>query len=116
LSELLRPDDLGRLEANWRTAHAAGLSGDDLRTLPQATLAWCSAGQAATLTMRSLGAALWNGIGDQTLDSLARQLAKLRSSVREGRADQAVEAIEATTTVSFYIYQLLENQRYRNHP
>jgi hypothetical protein len=116
LSDLLRPDDLGRLRVGWQTAHGTGASGDDLRTLSQHTLAWCSAAQAATLAMRSLGAALWNGPGDQTLDSLARQLAKARSSVRDGRADQAIEDIEAITTVSFYAHQLLDSQRYRNHP
>ena len=116
LSELLRPDELGRLQTNWATARAAGLFGDDLHSLPQTTLAWCSAAQAATLTMRSLGAALWNGIGDQTLDSLARQLGELRSAVRNGDPGHAAETIDIIGRFSFHVYELLEDQHYRNHP
>jgi hypothetical protein len=116
LNDLLRADDLGRLRVHWETARATGASGDDLRVLAQHTLAWCSAAQAATLAMRSLGAALWNGPGDLTLDSLARQLARTRSSVRDGQIDQAIEDIEAIPAVSFETLHLLESQRYRNHP
>lgn len=115
LSDLLRPDELGRLKSNWQLAHATGWTGEDLLTLPQSTLAWCSAAQAATLTMRSLGAALWNGIGDRLLDSLARELAALRSSVRQGLADRTADSLESISSVTFHVYELLENQHYRNH-
>ena len=116
LSELLRPDELGRLKTNWETAWAMGLSGDDLHSLPETTLAWCSAAQGATLTMRSLGAALWNGVGDQTLDSLARELGAVRAAFREGDYGRVVDALESVSSVSYHVYRLLEEQHYRNHP
>lgn len=115
-NDLLRFDELGRLKSNWQLACETGWSGNELFTLPQTTLAWCSAAQAATLTMRSLGAALWNGFGDRYLDDLARELAVLRSSVRAERADDAVDALDKIASISSAVVHLLEDQHYRNHP
>ncbi|MFI5735470.1 hypothetical protein ACIA49_35500 [Kribbella sp. NPDC051587] len=116
LSELLRAGSLGRLGVDWQTAAQANLSGDDLRELRQHTQAWCSAVQAATLTMRSLGAALWNGLGDQVLEHLARELTDLQWAVRREETGDAVQIIDRIDSVGFEVQRLLEQQAYRNHP
>jgi hypothetical protein len=116
LSELLRGGGLGRLGVDWQTASDANVSGDDLHDLRQHTRAWCSAAQAATLTMRSLGAALWNGLGDQTLERLAQELSDLQRAVGDDQTGDAVQIIDKINGISFEVQQLLEQQAYRNHP
>jgi hypothetical protein len=116
LSEILKGGSLGRLRVDWQTASDARISGDDLRELQQHTLAWCSAAQAATLTMRSLGAALWNGLGDQTLDSLAQELTAVRQAVSNEQTDEAVRTLGMVEGMAFKVQRLLEEQAYRNHP
>jgi hypothetical protein len=116
LSDLLKGSTLGRLRRAWQSAADEELSGDDLREMRKHTLAWCSAADAATLTMRSLGAALWNGLGDQTLERLAAELAELRAAVNDEETEKALQLIHAIHESSFNVQQLLEQQAYRNHP